>query len=95
MRSKRPGAAVLGVERKVHYTVTYTGTPAAKSGIAAHPVQNLEAALRLAHQFLKERRPDVTSRTRKVTPFLVLIWRSAVVAKEADGRSSRFFNGLL
>ncbi len=38
----------------------HTGTPEAQSGIAAHPAKNLEAALRLARQFLKERRPDVT-----------------------------------
>jgi hypothetical protein len=44
----------------VHYFVTYTGTSDAQTGIASHRAPNLEAALKLACQFLKERRPDVT-----------------------------------
>jgi hypothetical protein len=50
----------LGESGKVHYTVTYTGTPEAQTGIASHRAPNLDAALKLACQFLKERRPDVT-----------------------------------
>ncbi len=44
----------------MHYFVTYTGTPEAQTGIASHRAPNLEAALAMARQFLKERRPDVT-----------------------------------
>ena len=44
----------------MYYFVTYTGTPDAQTGIASHRAPNLEAAPRLACQFLKERRPDVT-----------------------------------
>ncbi len=44
----------------MRYFVTYTGTPEAQTGIASHRAPNLEAALAMARQFLKERRPDVT-----------------------------------
>ena len=62
---QHPTQKQLWKSGKVHYTVTYTGTPDAQTGIAAHPVPNLEAALALARQFLKERRPDITIKDGK------------------------------